>query len=599
MRPPSQSTNVGFREYKEALQDANVLVDWSLIEFVEYDVSAHDELRCPICLDTPVAPKITKCGHVYCFPCILQYLDFGLEHYAQWRKCPMCNEIVERESLKSAHIVQHDPIVVGQHLKFQLMQRPRNSIMAYRKARGTPPHQRTVFPVFGTPDAKLCRYNITYDIAPILQREREELQVSLGVMESDQSVTLADTRYIVIAQQEINKRELEWLEWSGEHLFRGPPNPIEDNSSRNEKRYASSGPTISAADEAFGSDNSDEQDEEAGYADTALTSGEGKKKKKKKKNKSRSILSDMPKLSDMEKFSRYQSIRKNKEQDPDYFFYYQLHTEQDIFLHPIDSKMLVAHYGSYRNMPLEITVRTIEFERIVMDEQMRRKYGFLSQVPLYSDILLVECDMSELLPKNIIQQFQRDLQRREQKRRERERRELEEDRRIQQQEDEERQQRFYELERREIELTQEFFPSIDESVLLEDGQSSALVEGTAPPTPPTRKQRSTPSWGLKNISASYGGPPDLGYMPSLEESLGRRGTQGSRRGNKSVPVTTNDKQQHLDLNLSADVDHTGTASERVSISSSSSASNGGKKRQGRRSKKVMGWAEFVGDGNNK
>ncbi|KAK0541024.1 hypothetical protein OC835_000344 [Tilletia horrida] len=29
---------------------------------------------CPICLSPPSAPRITRCGHVYCYPCILHYL---------------------------------------------------------------------------------------------------------------------------------------------------------------------------------------------------------------------------------------------------------------------------------------------------------------------------------------------------------------------------------------------------------------------------------------------------------------------------------------------------------------------------------------------
>ncbi|KAL9940200.1 hypothetical protein V8E36_000905 [Tilletia maclaganii] len=34
----------------------------------------HGAAACPICLSPPSAPRITRCGHVYCYPCILHYL---------------------------------------------------------------------------------------------------------------------------------------------------------------------------------------------------------------------------------------------------------------------------------------------------------------------------------------------------------------------------------------------------------------------------------------------------------------------------------------------------------------------------------------------
>lgn len=50
----------------------DVLVDWNNIQLVY--LSTHDAPTCPICLYPPVCGKITRCGHVFCWSCIIHYL---------------------------------------------------------------------------------------------------------------------------------------------------------------------------------------------------------------------------------------------------------------------------------------------------------------------------------------------------------------------------------------------------------------------------------------------------------------------------------------------------------------------------------------------
>lgn len=54
--------------------------------------NTSDGWRCPICLEVPIAPRITKCGHgPFCFVCILRHLRG--EAYA---RCPLCFDNVHR-----------------------------------------------------------------------------------------------------------------------------------------------------------------------------------------------------------------------------------------------------------------------------------------------------------------------------------------------------------------------------------------------------------------------------------------------------------------------------------------------------------------------
>uniref|UniRef100_A0A1D1XEI7 E3 ubiquitin-protein ligase RMA n=1 Tax=Anthurium amnicola TaxID=1678845 RepID=A0A1D1XEI7_9ARAE len=50
-------------------------------------------LECHICLDDAEEPVVTPCGHVYCCPCLFQWLD------GRRRKCPMCKNPVSESKV--------------------------------------------------------------------------------------------------------------------------------------------------------------------------------------------------------------------------------------------------------------------------------------------------------------------------------------------------------------------------------------------------------------------------------------------------------------------------------------------------------------------
>jgi len=118
VRPPSRVNNANSGHYFTAKLNPDVLVEWSTIELIR--TITNDEIICPICMEHPVAAKITICGHVFCYHCILHYLSMGDTSY---RKCPTCNESVTLESLKSLQIL---PALDG---NLKLLRRPKNSII--------------------------------------------------------------------------------------------------------------------------------------------------------------------------------------------------------------------------------------------------------------------------------------------------------------------------------------------------------------------------------------------------------------------------------------------------------------------------------------
>jgi len=51
-------------------------------------------------------PRVTKCGHLYCWPCLLQYLAFEREY--SWKKCPLCADPIYKADIRKVTILHVD-----------------------------------------------------------------------------------------------------------------------------------------------------------------------------------------------------------------------------------------------------------------------------------------------------------------------------------------------------------------------------------------------------------------------------------------------------------------------------------------------------------
>jgi hypothetical protein len=108
-------------DYSRHLHDPDLLVDWEKIE--EIQVDSHEPISCPICLYEPCAAKMTKCGHVYCWACILHYLSLSDK---SWRKCPICFDSIYKKDLKSVRVnKKNKDYRPGDQITLNLMFKPK------------------------------------------------------------------------------------------------------------------------------------------------------------------------------------------------------------------------------------------------------------------------------------------------------------------------------------------------------------------------------------------------------------------------------------------------------------------------------------------
>ncbi|CAH8548272.1 unnamed protein product [Heterobilharzia americana] len=79
------------------------------------------DLACPICLYSPVTPRMGKCGHVYCWPCAMQYIKY--ENNSTDKKCAVCSCLLSFDDLKRVSLVPITQIKHGDILSLALVKR--------------------------------------------------------------------------------------------------------------------------------------------------------------------------------------------------------------------------------------------------------------------------------------------------------------------------------------------------------------------------------------------------------------------------------------------------------------------------------------------
>ncbi|XP_057972851.1 E3 ubiquitin-protein ligase RMA3-like [Malania oleifera] len=74
----------------------NIIPGDSIPKAVENPDGCFD---CNICLDTAHDPVVTLCGHLFCWPCIYQWLHLQISSDPDKQKCPVCKADVSSTSL--------------------------------------------------------------------------------------------------------------------------------------------------------------------------------------------------------------------------------------------------------------------------------------------------------------------------------------------------------------------------------------------------------------------------------------------------------------------------------------------------------------------
>ncbi|OAD56762.1 RING finger protein 10, partial [Eufriesea mexicana] len=357
--------------YTLYLSDPDVLVDWKLVEQVK--LHSSESLSCPICLCSPVAGKMTRCGHVYCWPCILHYLSLSDK---SWRKCPICYESIQKSDLKSVSEVTQSTLNLGDIVTLRLMRREKGSLLAVPVGSilQTPTN---FFPVSETIStqvySKLLIANRD-DVVNIIECERIQLKFELS-----DNPDSPENCYIEQALDELSKREEELPQKMKSGVIPMNETTAQTGNNNIEKHLSQSG---------------SQECEEASIS----TKGHVKNLDEEAKS-----IENSPNTED----------------------------GQHLYLHAMNVKMLEMQYGSLENSPHTIMGKLLEKETGSLTENLRRRLRYLCHLPLACQFEVAEIELKPPIVSNeVLSSFQAQLTLRHKCRQQREREERKRERKI-------------------------------------------------------------------------------------------------------------------------------------------------------------------------
>jgi hypothetical protein len=368
---------------------------------------------------------------IFCFPCILHYLSTS--DNLKWMRCPICFDSVNERQLKpvkwfdgssfaiteeegfgsnpkgegsSSSTVGLDNAAapkVGSALRMRLMQRPQITTLALPRSSTwpsdlLPPHQA---PFHFLPDvydyAKFMLATPEYLIAD-LTHDLDELDTErrmLSGMNDSLGVGFVDASVERIKRQIAYAEALE-MDPSVKMAMIKAHRELQDALKRDVKTQQRKRDIVDAPPT------------EEGAPDAYIASP-----------------SSLPTPSQPASSGRNSRQRKNLNPPPpsgSSFYYYQAVSGLPIFLHPLDIRILLAHFSAYASFPDVVTVRIDAFSEGSVDDDLRKRCKYLGHLPEGTDVVFIEADLESIVGHEGLKAFEGALKSRRARRREKEKR---------------------------------------------------------------------------------------------------------------------------------------------------------------------------------
>lgn len=380
--------------YTVCLSDPDVLVDWNLIEQIK--LYSFESLSCPICLYPPTAAKMTRCGHVYCWHCILHYLSLSDK---SWRTCPICYEFIQKSDLKSVKEITQSTLNLGDIITLRLMRREKESLLAVPVG-SLVQNPTNFFSVSETLSKEVYSKLLiasTEDVMNIIEHERTQLKLEL-------SKTPNSLEYIEQALDELSKRETELLQRAKLAEVKSEVAPQCESTTLDYKLQIERN---NVKKSQLGSQNQQETNTST---------------KKDVKNVDEDILKSAESSP-----SNAQSTSGTSK----VFYFYQAEDGQHLYLHAMNVKMLEMQYGNLENCPHIIKGKLLEKEEGSLTEDLRRRFRYLGHLPLTCQFEIAEIELKPpIVSREILSSFRDQLTLRHKRRRQREYEERQREREI-------------------------------------------------------------------------------------------------------------------------------------------------------------------------
>ncbi|KAF9327169.1 hypothetical protein BGZ91_001586, partial [Linnemannia elongata] len=434
-------------DYAVYTMDADAPVNWEDIEQVLIAVPQS----CPICLQPPVAARITKCGHVYCFSCVLRYLSLNESNKA-WRKCPICWDAIYEKDLKSVRSALEDQQIYDQgekeiakqiaskqdvQLEMRLIQRTLNSTVALPRSH-TFPLAKDVLPeelqgqppLDFVPDAILfSRFMITTLDRIVAELERDVRSIEFSMEEARSYDPNHHSEEMVFFEMAMSKIQEKKDKIRDDAKFFPKLALDRERILRRHFDHAAS-EVLAAASVASGDEESTTPARPAlSFVESgpeAYEIGHGAPNKT-----AAAEESDAHQGSELESDTnapqeaapKHHASGRVPNQLTTMYYFYQASNGHHLYLQPLDIRILKQHFDTYDKFPDTITVKVLGIEETSLTEEVRKKCKYLGHLPLGCEVSFLDVALETIVGDEGVKPFENELRMRRAKRKEKEVRE--------------------------------------------------------------------------------------------------------------------------------------------------------------------------------
>lgn len=452
------------REYHAQTTDADVYVSWDAV--LQVLASAETQAAsCPICLSTPVAPRMAKCGHIFCLPCLIRYMHSTdeanpvPEKRARWKKCPICEDSIYMSEARpvrwisgnDAHMLRE-----GGDVLLKLLMREPGSTLALPRDTADGYGRSNDIPWFhivgmmeyarfmkGGEDYMTAQYD--QEITAIENQEKED-----ELMFGDD---ITWTQKAVLSIEEAKQK------------LSGLGNPPSTASSAT-TATTSAGPETGAT--------------AAKEGPSSLTTA-------------MKTLSLEQGTSPSKATSAPTKVGTGSSRPPSLPFYFY-HALPNFFLSPLDIRILKTAFGDFSAFPSTILPRVEHISTgHIIDDDLRKRAKYMAHLPYGYEVSFLECDWTDIISPTVLEQFHDDIARRRKRNSEKEAREERDRIRAEKEEDE---KRWASARRRRPSSVPKTFSEADFRPLVDTNTHPSSSPGES-------ALATTPPWGNARTNSSY------------------------------------------------------------------------------------------------
>ncbi|KAL9004596.1 MAG: hypothetical protein Q9188_002605 [Gyalolechia gomerana] len=425
-------------DYRAQNLDADVHLDWANV--LQILASAKSQTaNCPICLSSPVAPRMAKCGHIFCLPCLLRYMHStdDTNHFPEkrqrWKKCPICwDSVYVSETRPVRWFVGQEghPPQEGCDVVLRLITRQQGSTLALPRDGAASLEPGEEIPWYLAAEvmdyARIMKGGEDYmtaeyerEIGELQQQEREDELIfgeeTQWTQKAIAAITELKGRLKGLGNPPVNStipnerkpRHPSFKFHGGDSESRG----FHLNEHVQTSNSSSSVDTMLQADQVESITKVPSDTTVTGLQtgiESPLSGREPHYTRADERSASRAASTIGG-----SNFSRHNASP--------FYFYEAL---QHFYLSPLDIRILRTAFGEFSYFPSTILPRV---ERVstghIVDDELRRRAKYLAHLPQGCEVAFLECDWTDVVSPEVLSGFASEVERRRKRNREKEARE--------------------------------------------------------------------------------------------------------------------------------------------------------------------------------